>query len=125
MAGNRRAHLGEFEIKPGARQRRLAGGERALRGDGERRQAVGFFLRNRPLRQQALVSENRALKRALDTRYGLDSIVGSDARMLRIYDLIEAVAPTRTTVLMTGESGTGKSLIAHAIHHRSGRRDKP
>ncbi|MCW5765112.1 MAG: sigma-54-dependent Fis family transcriptional regulator [Phycisphaeraceae bacterium] len=79
----------------------------------------------RALRQQALVSENRALKRALDTRYGLDSIVGSDARMLRIYDLIEAVAPTRTTVLMTGESGTGKSLIAHAIHHRSGRRDKP
>ncbi|MBL8757339.1 MAG: sigma-54-dependent Fis family transcriptional regulator [Phycisphaerae bacterium] len=79
----------------------------------------------RALRQQALLSENRALKAQLDERFGLDSIVGSDPRMLRTYDLIQAVAPTKTTVLMSGESGTGKSLIAHAIHLRSPRRDKP
>ncbi|MGQ0627375.1 MAG: sigma-54-dependent transcriptional regulator, partial [Phycisphaerales bacterium] len=79
----------------------------------------------RSLRQQALLAENRALKQQLDARFGLDSIVGSDARMLKIYDLITAVAPTKTTVLMTGESGTGKSLIAHAIHHRSPRKSKP
>ncbi len=79
----------------------------------------------RALRQQTLVCENLALKERLDTRYGLDSIVGSDPRMLRIYDLVQAVAPTKTTVLMTGESGTGKSLIAHAIHHRSPRRGRP
>jgi DNA-binding NtrC family response regulator len=79
----------------------------------------------RAVRQQALLSENRALKEQLDARFGLDNIVGSDPRMLKIYDLIQAVAPTKTTVLMTGESGTGKSLIAHAIHHRSPRKSKP
>jgi DNA-binding NtrC family response regulator len=45
--------------------------------------------------------------------------------MLKIFALAEAVADSRTTVLMTGESGTGKSLLARAIHHRSPRRDKP
>lgn len=79
----------------------------------------------RALRQQALQAENRALKQQLDTRFGLENIVGSDPRMLRTYDLIEAVAPTKTTVLMSGESGVGKSLVAHAIHLRSPRRDKP
>ncbi|MGD9690990.1 MAG: sigma-54-dependent transcriptional regulator [Phycisphaerales bacterium] len=79
----------------------------------------------RALRQQALLSENQTLRAQLDERFGLDSIVGSDARMLRTYDLIQAVAPTKTTVLMSGESGTGKSLIAHAIHLRSPRRSKP
>lgn len=79
----------------------------------------------RALRQRELLRENQALRTQIDGRYGLDSIVGADHRMLRIYDLIEAVAPSRTTVLMTGESGTGKSLIAHAIHHRSPRRDRP
>ncbi|MBL0870465.1 MAG: sigma-54-dependent Fis family transcriptional regulator [Phycisphaerales bacterium] len=79
----------------------------------------------RALRQHALQEENRELKQRLQSKFGLDAIIGSDARMTRIYDLIEAVAPTKTTVLMTGESGTGKSLIAHAIHHRSPRASKP
>ncbi len=79
----------------------------------------------RALRQQALKAENCRLRHQLDARYSLDNIIGGDARMLRIYDLVEAVAPSRTTVLMSGESGTGKSLIAHAIHHRSPRRDQP
>jgi DNA-binding NtrC family response regulator len=79
----------------------------------------------RALRQQALLAENQSLRRQLDTRFGMGSIVGSDARMVKVYELIEAVAPSRTTVLMTGESGVGKSLIAHAIHHASPRRSKP
>lgn len=79
----------------------------------------------RALRQQALLAENRLLKQKLDDRHGLDNILGSDHRMVKIFDLVEAVAPSKTTVLMTGESGTGKSLIAHAIHHRSPRRNKP
>jgi DNA-binding NtrC family response regulator len=83
------------------------------------------FALERALRQQALLAENRSLKQQLNTRFNLDNIVGSDPRMLKIYDLVEAVAPTKTTVLMTGESGTGKSLIAHAIHHRSPRAGKP
>ncbi|MDX9912135.1 MAG: sigma-54 dependent transcriptional regulator [Phycisphaerales bacterium] len=79
----------------------------------------------RALQQQSLRAENQSLRQQLDTRYGLDSIVGSDRRMQRVYELIEAVAPSKTTVLMTGESGVGKSLVARAIHQRSPRRDKP
>lgn len=79
----------------------------------------------RALRQQALLAENQTLRQRLDERFGLDNIVGRDHRMTRIYDLIQAVAPSRTTVLMAGESGVGKSLIAHAIHHNSPRRDRP
>lgn len=79
----------------------------------------------RALRHHALAAENESLRTQIERRFGLDSIVGADHRMQRIYELIEAVAPTKTTVLMTGESGTGKSLIAHAIHHRSPRRDRP
>lgn len=88
--------------------------------DAELRLAI-----ERALRQHALLSENRTLKARLEQRFGLDTIVGSDPRMLKTYELIEAVAPSKTTVLMTGESGVGKSLIAQAIHQRSPRRDKP
>src|SRR5256885_6598488 len=77
------------------------------------------------VRQQALMFENQTLKQQLDLRFGLDNIVGHDYKMLKVFDLVDAVADNRTTVLMTGESGTGKSLLARAIHHRSPRRDKP
>jgi DNA-binding NtrC family response regulator len=77
------------------------------------------------IRQQALLAENTILRKQLDQRYGLDNIIGSDPRMVRIYDIIEAVAPSRTTVLMTGESGTGKSLIARATHRYSPRAERP
>ncbi len=76
-------------------------------------------------RQQALLSENHSLRRQLDLRFGLENVVGHDQKMLKIFDLVDAVADSRTTVLMTGESGTGKSLLARAIHHRSPRRGKP
>jgi DNA-binding NtrC family response regulator len=77
------------------------------------------------IKQQTLLSENYQLKQQLGLRFGLDNIVGHDYKMLKIFDLVEAVADSRTTVLMTGESGTGKSLIARAIHHRSPRSGKP
>jgi DNA-binding NtrC family response regulator len=75
--------------------------------------------------QHALLAENHNLRQQLEQRYGLDNIIGSDPRMQKIYDVIAAVAPSKTTVLMTGESGTGKSLIARAIHRNSPRADKP
>ena len=76
-------------------------------------------------RQQSLLFENHTLRNQLDLRFGLENVIGHDHKMLKVFDLVEAVADSRTTVLMTGESGTGKSLIARAIHHRSPRRDKP
>ncbi len=80
----------------------------------------------RALSQREVVEENKKLKAELDNRYGLDSIiVGSDHRMAKIFDMIDSVADTRATVLITGESGTGKSLIARAIHKRSGRANNP
>lgn len=79
----------------------------------------------RAVQQHVLIAENTCLKSQLDQRYGLDNIVGSDVRMKKVYEVVEAVAPTKTTVLMSGESGTGKSLVARAIHRRSPRADKP
>jgi DNA-binding NtrC family response regulator len=77
------------------------------------------------VQQHALLAENANLRRQLVQRDGLDNIVGADKRMRRIYDVVEAVAPSKTTVLMCGESGTGKTLIARAIHRHSPRADQP
>ena len=77
----------------------------------------------RALQHQVLLGDTR--RRRQDPRALLPTIVGGDHRMVKVFELIQAVAPSRTTVLMTGESGTGKSLIAHAIHKASPRRDKP
>ncbi|MEO1716355.1 MAG: sigma-54 dependent transcriptional regulator [Planctomycetota bacterium] len=79
----------------------------------------------RAIAQHALLRENASLRQQLDGRYGLDAIVGRDGRMQRVYELVEAVAPSKTTVLMSGESGTGKSLVARAIHQRSDRAGGP
>ncbi len=79
----------------------------------------------RALSQREVIEENKTLKAQLDLRFGMENIIGHDHRMLKIYDMIDSVADTRATVLITGESGTGKSMIARAIHRRSGRRDKP
>ena len=75
--------------------------------------------------QQALLRENRILKETLDLRFGLENVVGHDYRMLKVFDLVESVAPSRITVLLQGASGTGKSLIARVVHQRSGRGEKP
>ncbi len=79
----------------------------------------------RALSQQQVQRENDTLKQQLDNRFGIDNIVGNDHRMTKVFDMIESVADTRTTMLITGESGTGKSLIARAIHRVSSRRDGP
>jgi len=88
--------------------------------DDETRLAV-----ERAIAQQSLIRENRTLRQQLDERYGLGSIIGHDYRMLKVFDLIEAVADTKTTVLIQGASGTGKSLVARVIHHNSRRRNGP
>ncbi len=79
----------------------------------------------RALNQREVIEENKHLKAQLDLRFGIENIVGGNARMLKVYDLVESIADTKATILVTGESGTGKSLLARAIHRRSGRKDKP
>ena len=73
----------------------------------------------RALSQRKVLEENQKLKQQLDLRFGLENIVGHDQRMLKVFDMIDRIADTRATVLITGESGTGKSLLARAIHRRS------
>ena len=74
---------------------------------------------NKGLAQHHLLAENSQLRERLGERYAMSNIVGGDHRMQRVFDMIDAVADSRTTVLITGESGTGKSVIASAIHERS------
>ena len=75
--------------------------------------------------QHRAEEENVQLKRALKQRYNFENIVGKSEPMLRIFDLVAQVAPSRSTVLIQGETGTGKDVIAKAIHANSPRRDKP
>ncbi len=88
--------------------------------DEEVRAAVG-----KALVQHQLLAENTRLKDRLGERFALSNIVGGDHKMQKVFDVIEAVADSRTTVLINGESGTGKSMIASAIHERSARHDGP
>jgi len=74
---------------------------------------------------RALEDENRSLREELGHRYEFDNIIGRSAPMQEIFATIERVAPTRATVLLAGESGVGKDLIARAIHFKSPRRDRP
>jgi two-component system response regulator PilR (NtrC family) len=79
----------------------------------------------RQLDVRRLAQENVLLKRALGTRHAFSNIIGRSEPMLALFEMIEAVAKTASTVLITGESGTGKDLVARAIHFNSPRRDHP
>jgi len=78
---------------------------------------------DRQIAKGRLERENVELKRALKQRYAFPNIVGKSDRMLRVLDTVAQVAPSRATVLITGETGTGKELIAKAIHTNSTRAD--
>jgi DNA-binding NtrC family response regulator len=75
--------------------------------------------------QRQVIEENTQLRKQLDKKAGLDNVVGHDPKMRRMFEVIDSVADTKATVLVTGESGTGKSMIARAIHRRSRRAAKP
>ena len=79
----------------------------------------------RAVSQREIARENEALRQQLDKRSGLENILSHDYRMLKIFDVVDAVADARASVLITGENGTGKSMIARAIHARSARRGNP
>ena len=77
------------------------------------------------LETHRLKQENVLLKKALHTRYEFSNIIGRSDTMLHVFRMIETVARTSSTVLITGESGTGKDLVARAVHYNSLRRDQP
>jgi DNA-binding NtrC family response regulator len=74
------------------------------------------------LEQRRLKSENAYLRAQLEERYRFEGIVGKSRPMQKLFQLLETVAATNSTILVTGETGTGKEVIARAIHHNSGRR---
>jgi DNA-binding NtrC family response regulator len=79
----------------------------------------------RMISKHRLELENTELKRAMRQRYSFPNIVGKSERMLKILDLVGQVAMSRATILITGETGTGKELIANAIHAHSARSGHP
>jgi DNA-binding NtrC family response regulator len=79
---------------------------------------------DRMIARRRLEYENTHLKRALKQRYSFPNIIGKSERMVRMLDLVAQVAPSRSTILITGETGTGKELVAKAIHANSPRADQ-
>ncbi|HEV3329941.1 MAG TPA: sigma-54 dependent transcriptional regulator [Bryobacteraceae bacterium] len=77
----------------------------------------------RMISQRRLEYENTHLKRALKQRYSFPNIIGKSERMVKMLDLVAQVAPSRSTILINGDTGTGKELVAKAIHANSPRAD--
>jgi DNA-binding NtrC family response regulator len=84
-----------------------------------------FVILDRALEKRALQKELVQLRQEVDRQYGFESLIGASPHMLRLYDEVAAVADTSATVLLQGPTGTGKELLAHAIHRRSRRNAGP
>ncbi len=82
------------------------------------------ILVERAFEKRRLQQENLDLKNAVSSKYRFENIIGSSPQMQNVYRLIAKCAPTNSTVLIRGDSGTGKELIARAIHYNSLRKDK-
>ena len=83
------------------------------------------LLLNRALRSREVEAENERLHEQLDNKFGLENIIGNSPVMHELFDTIRQAAPTQATVLIQGRSGTGKELIAQAIHRLSTRAKGP
>jgi len=83
------------------------------------------LLINGLVKHQNLIEENRSLRQRLKDRYRFQDIIAKSPKMLSMLELVKTVAPTNATILILGPSGTGKEVIARAIHTQSSRRDKP
>src|SRR5581483_6330613 len=75
------------------------------------------------LEQRRLKSENAYLRAQLEERYRFEGLIGKSRAMKKLFQLLETVAPTNSTILITGETGTGKEVVARAIHHSSPRKN--
>jgi DNA-binding NtrC family response regulator len=83
------------------------------------------LLVERALEKQTLILQNKNLRSKLEDRFHFKNIIGKSEKMVKIFDLIEHIAPYDSSVLIMGESGTGKELIANAIHFNSPRASMP
>ncbi|MFQ5753502.1 MAG: sigma-54-dependent transcriptional regulator [bacterium] len=84
-----------------------------------------LLLLKRVEKYRQVLAENIRLKKQLESRYAFGKIIGKSNMMQQVYRQLEIVAPNQTTVLIEGETGTGKELVANAIHYNSPRKDGP
>jgi len=77
------------------------------------------------IKQKALIDENEQLKQKLQDRYKFQNVVGKSKKMHELFDLVESVAASEANILIQGENGTGKELIANALHYSSKRAKGP
>jgi len=101
--------------------------EKPVKSLAELREKVRKAIENQSVRRQNVVlqRQNVALQRQIDEKYGFSNIIGNSEQMHEIFDQLKLVAPTKANVLICGETGTGKDLIALAIHNNSPRKDGP
>ena len=79
----------------------------------------------RALERKQLIDLTKRLRSELETRHKIGNVIAASPKMRKVMELVAKVAPTNSTVLITGETGTGKDVIARAIHYNSARRDGP
>jgi DNA-binding NtrC family response regulator len=79
----------------------------------------------RALNSRRIESENVSLRKQIEHKFGLENIIGESPPMQQVFEIVQQVAPSRVTVLITGETGTGKELIAKAVHNLSPRKTGP
>ena len=84
-----------------------------------------FRLVKRALENRALLLQKKELEERLEKNTSIENIIGNSSAIRKIFEEIKKVAPTKATVLITGESGVGKELVANAIHNFSQRKSKP
>lgn len=72
-----------------------------------------------------LIRRNAELRRSLDEKFGFEGVIGSSPKMREVIETLKSVSPTDSTVLITGPNGTGKELVARALHQNSPRKSKP
>jgi two-component system NtrC family response regulator len=80
---------------------------------------------NKAIAMYRIVKENRRLRQTVESQYSFGNIIGKSQKMQRIFETVRKIAPSNTTVLIEGESGTGKDLVAKSIHFNGPRRDYP
>jgi len=80
---------------------------------------------NKAIQMYRVIKENRRLRRTVESQYSFGNIIGKSRQMQDVFDTIYKVAPATASILIEGESGTGKDLVAKSIHYNSPRRDRP